>query len=106
MPSQAMLIMTTLDDEAAAARLAATLVEQRLAACVQQLDIQSHYRWQGAVKCDGEVLLLVKTSAEASQAAMRAIEENHAYDVPEIVCVPIADGLPSYLDWVAAQTSQ
>lgn len=104
MDAQAVLIMTTVDDERAAAALATKLVERREAACVQQVDIRSRYRWDGEVKCDPEILLLVKTSRAAATAAMRTIEENHPYDVPEIVAVPITQGLPAYLDWMTRET--
>lgn len=99
------VIMTTVDSEELAASLAAVLLERRLAACVQQLEITSRYRWEGAVQCDAEILLLVKTSAAAAEAAVRAIEENHSYDVPEILVLPATGGLPAYLDWIAAETA-
>ena len=104
MTTKAILIMTTVDSEDAAARVASALVERREAACVQQVDIRSRYRWEGEVKCDPEILLLVKTSTEASEAAMRTIRENHGYDVPEIIALPVTDGLPAYLDWIADST--
>jgi periplasmic divalent cation tolerance protein len=104
MNTRATLIMTTVDSADAAARLATTLVQRHEAACVQQVDIRSHYRWEGKVKCDPEILLLVKTSSAAVEAAMNTIRENHGYDVPEIVAVPITDGLPVYLDWIAEST--
>ena len=104
MDAKATLIMTTVDSEQRAAALAARLLERRLAACVQQVRITSRYRWDGEAKCDEEILLLVKTSAEAAKAAALAIEENHGYDVPEIVVLPITDGLPAYLDWLNRET--
>lgn len=105
MDTGAVVIMTTVDSEELAASLASMLVERRLAACVQQLEIASRYRWQGAVQCDAEFLLLVKTSAGAADAAARAIEENHSYDVPEILVLPVSSGLPAYLEWVASETA-
>ena len=104
MNSKATLIMTTVGSEDAAARLATALVQRREAACVQQVDIRSRYRWEGEVKCDPEILLLVKTSTAAAEAAMNTIRENHGYDVPEIVAVPITDGLPAFLDWIGEST--
>lgn len=99
------MIMTTVDSEELAASLAAMLLERRLAACVQQLEISSRYRWEGAIQCDAEFLLLVKTSAAAANAAVKAIEENHTYDVPEIVVLPVTGGLPAYLNWLSAETT-
>lgn len=104
MDEQARVIMTTVDSEELAATLATRLVEQRLAACVQQVNIASRYWWNGEVRRDDEILLLVKTSANAAAAAMKAIEDNHSYDVPEIIALPITDGLPAYLDWIGAST--
>ena len=106
MHAKAALIMTTVDSEDAAARLARTLLERREAACVQQVDIRSRYRWDGEVKCDAEILLLVKTSTTAAEAAMETIRSTHDYDLPEIVCVPITDGLPAYLQWMASETNR
>jgi periplasmic divalent cation tolerance protein len=105
MDAKAIVIMTTVDSEEAAARLATVLIERREAACVQQIEIRSRYRWEGAVKCDPEILLLVKTSVPASEAAMNTIRETHSYAVPEIVAVPVSGGLPAYLDWLAAETT-
>jgi periplasmic divalent cation tolerance protein len=105
MDAKAILIMTTVDSEALAATLATKLLELRQAACVQQVDIRSRYRWDGDVKCDTEILLLVKTSTDAADAAMRTVRESHSYEVPEIVALPISGGLPAYLDWVAAEAS-
>lgn len=105
MSAGAVVIMTTVDSEELAASLAAMLLERRLAACVQQLQIASRYRWEGAVQCDAEILLLVKTSAGAADAAVRAIEEHHSYEVPEILVLPATGGLPAYLEWIAAETA-
>lgn len=106
MEVKAVVIMTTVDSEEAAARLATALVERRQAACVQQVDIRSRYRWEGEVKCDPEVLLLVKTSAAAGEAATNTIRELHGYSVPEIVTVPITGGSPEYLAWLATETTR
>jgi periplasmic divalent cation tolerance protein len=103
MNAKATLIMTTVDNEQLADSLATMLIERRLAACVQRVNITSNYRWHGEVRRDAEILLLVKTSTDAREAAMRAIEEHHTYDVPEIIALPIADGLPAYLEWVTKE---
>lgn len=103
METQAILIMTTVDSEELARSLAGRLLERRLAACVQEVRIASRYRWEGAVQCDAEILLLVKTSRKAAAGAMQVIEENHSYDVPEIIALPVTDGLPAYLDWIGKE---
>jgi periplasmic divalent cation tolerance protein len=98
-----MLIMTTVDSDDAAAALASSLLERRLAACVQEVRINSRYRWQGELRYDAEILLLVKTSKQAAEAAMDLIRDIHNYEVPEIIAVPIDAGLPAYLQWLTAE---
>ncbi|MEX2496817.1 MAG: divalent-cation tolerance protein CutA [Woeseia sp.] len=95
--------MTTVDSEELAANIGTQLVQQKLAACVQEIRIMSRYRWEGEVKCDPEILLLVKTSTAAADDAMRLIRDNHPYELPEIIATPITAGLPAYLDWLAGE---
>ena len=84
--------------------LARTLVELRLAACVQILPaLRSIYRWEGRIEMADEVRLDAKTTSACLEALIAAIRERHPYDVPEIVAMPLAGGNPAYLDWVRAQ---
>jgi periplasmic divalent cation tolerance protein len=100
-----LLVLTSLPDRAAAERLADTLVEKRLAACVNILaPCRSVYRWKDAVQHDEEHPMLIKTTAEAYSALEAAVRAGHPYELPEIIAVPVERGLPAYLDWVAAQT--
>ena len=100
-----LLVLTNLPDRAAAERLAALLIEQRLAACVNILaPCRSVYRWKGAVRRDEEHPMLIKTTVERYPALEKALREGHPYELPEIIAVPIERGLPAYLDWVAAET--
>jgi len=100
-----LLVITNFPDRAGAERLANMLVERRLAACVNVLPpCRSVYHWQGAVETAEEVPLLVKTSAERYAALERAIVEAHPYELPEVIAVPLARGLPAYLQWVAGET--
>lgn len=102
----ALLVITTLPDEESARRLAAQLVEQRVAACVNILaPCRSVYRWQGRVEEAEEVPLLVKTTAARYAALEEAIRAHHPYELPEIVAVRIDRGLPDYLAWVAEETA-
>lgn len=92
-------------DREAAVALARALVEARVAACANVLaGCTSVYRWQGAVESADEVPVLIKTTAERYPALEQAIRERHPYELPEIVAVPIAHGLPAYLQWVGAET--
>jgi periplasmic divalent cation tolerance protein len=100
-----LLVFTNLPDRASAERLAELLLEQRLAACVNILaPCRSVYRWKGAVQHDEEHPMLIKTSAERYAALEQALRQGHPYELPEIIAVPIEQGLPAYLDWVAAET--
>jgi periplasmic divalent cation tolerance protein len=101
-----LLVFTNLPDREAALALANTLIEQKLAACVNVLgECTSVYRWQGAVENAGEVPLLIKTTASRYAELEAAIREQHSYELPEIIAVPLARGLPEYLQWVAAEVS-
>ncbi len=102
-----LLVLTNLPDAARAQALAAALVEARLAACVNILaPCRSVYRWQGKVENASEVPVLIKTSADRYAALEAAIRQQHPYELPEIVAVPIERGLPDYLDWLARETTQ
>lgn len=102
----ALLVFTTLPDAASAQALAADLVARRLAACVSQLaPCRSTYRWQGAVENADEIPLLIKTTRERYDALEAAIRRCHPHELPEILAVPAERGLPDYLAWIAAETS-
>lgn len=102
---QTLLVLTNLPDQASAQALAATLVTERLAACVNLLaPCRSIYRWQGEIESAEETPLLIKTTAECYAALEAAIRAGHPYELPEIIAVPIVRGLPEYLAWVAAET--
>lgn len=100
-----LLVITHLPDRTVAESLARHLVERRLAACVNILaPCHSVYRWQGAVETATEVPLLIKTSAAGYAALERELRARHPYELPEIIALPLTQGLPDYLAWVAAQT--
>jgi periplasmic divalent cation tolerance protein len=97
-------IQITCGSQDEADRIAAALVDGRLAACVQRLPIRSTYRWEGAVQHDDEVLLLVKTVAARFDDVAATVRELHSYDVPAITAVPIVRGTDDYLAWIDAET--
>jgi periplasmic divalent cation tolerance protein len=101
-----LLVLTNLPDRASAERLAGSLVEKRLAACVNILaPCHSVYRWEGAVQHDEEHPMLIKSTAEGYPALEAAIRADHPYELPEIIAVPVERGLPAYLDWVATEST-
>ncbi len=104
-PDVAVVVLSTAPDEAEAARLARVLVEERLAACVSRAPgLKSVYRWEGAVEDADEILLIIKTHARRAPDLTRRLRELHPYEVPEILVVPVAAGLASYLDWIRRET--
>ena len=101
-----LLVLTNLPDRAAAERLADSLIEQRLAACINILaPCRSVYRWEGALQHDEEHPMLIKTTSERYPALEQAIRARHPYELPEIIAVPVEHGLGAYLDWVATESA-
>lgn len=105
-PHEILLVLTTLPDADTAARIARQLVDARLAACVSVLaPCTSVYRWQGQTETATEVPLLIKTPRARYADLEAALRAAHPYELPEIVAVPVSEGLPAYLAWVAGETS-
>lgn len=102
----ACVILCTAGSREEAERLAELLVTQRLAACVQITDIASRYVWEGQLTKDAECLLLIKTRTSLYGEVQAAILANHSYAIPEIVQLPIQQGLPAYLNWLMQNTKE
>ncbi len=101
-----LLVLTNLPDRAAAEKLAEELVGKRVAACINILaPCRSVYRWKGAVQHDEEHPMLIKTTHERYPALEQALRAAHPYELPEIIALPVEQGLPAYLDWVASETT-
>ena len=94
------IIITTCADKESAKAMARLLVEKRLAACVQMMPIESIYMWRGELCDDSETALLIKSKTALFDEIALAIQEAHAYELPEIIQVPITSGLPEYLKWI------
>lgn len=98
-------VRTTTGSREDAESIAGPLVESRLAACVQIVGpITSIYRWKGDVELEEEFLLLIKTRSIKFPDVRMLIEENHPYEVPEIISVPITGSSASYLEWMEKNT--
>jgi periplasmic divalent cation tolerance protein len=95
------VVLSTCASPEEAGRLAQSLVEQRLAACVNVIPgISSHYWWQGKLETAQECLLLVKSSRERFEQLRTAIEQAHSYEIPEVIALPVVDGALNYLNWI------
>jgi periplasmic divalent cation tolerance protein len=103
----ARIVLTTTPNSEEAARVARTLVEERLAACATLIpSVRSIYRWQGKVEESTETMLLIKTSTEQLAALEARILALHSYETPEFLVLPIESGSFGYLDWLRASLSR
>ena len=95
----------TFPDHAVANLFGTSLLQKRLAACVQCIPgVQSSYLWEGAVQTAEEVLMLVKTFEDHVSDILALLAEGHPYDVPECIVIEMTRVLPSYLDWMKKET--
>jgi periplasmic divalent cation tolerance protein len=102
-----LLILTNLPDAASADKLANVLIEKRAAACVNIMSpCRSIYRWRGVVEAAVEIPLLIKTTAVNYALVEELVRTHHPYDVPELIAMPITQGLPDYLNWLATETEK
>ena len=98
-----LLALSTVATEADAERIARSLVEKGLAACVNVVPgLVSLYRWQGKIERHQEMLLLIKTTGERLEDLKAALLAEHPYELPELVALPIAAGHEPYLEWLAS----
>ncbi len=101
------VVLVTAADADAAAALGRALVEERLVACANVVGpVRSIYRWDGAVQDGTEHLLLLKARADDLAALTARVQALHAYDVPEVVALPVVGGSAAYLAWVTASTAR
>ena len=101
--AEAIIVLMTAANREEAVRIAEMLVSTRLAGCVQILpEIQSIYRWQGAVAHDAEVLLVAKTTSGRFDELDRRVREIHSYETPEIVAMQVTAVSEPYLKWLQA----
>src|SRR3954467_6584833 len=104
--SDYVIVLTTLPADVDAAAFAESLVEARVAACVNLMPImQSIYRWQGQIEQDSERQVVIKTSRLRIDALWQRVRDLHPYDVPEFVVLPIVDGNQGYLQWIGDSTA-
>jgi periplasmic divalent cation tolerance protein len=100
------IVLTTIPADADGPAFGRTLVDERLAACVNLLPImESVYRWEGRVEQESERQVVIKTARERVVALWERVREMHPYEVPEFVVLPIVDGNDAYLRWVGESTT-
>ncbi len=95
------VVVSNCGSEAEARKIAESLVEKRLAACVTWVPAaQSVYRWQGTIESSTEILLMIKSTRAAFPDLRLELLKLHSYETPEILALPVVDGSASYLDWI------
>ncbi len=106
MKAQLQVVLATAPDVETANKIARTLVEERLVACVNVVSgVTSIYRWQGKIEEAAEVLLVMKTVSERLPAVVTRTKELHPSKVPEVIALPVEAALPAYAEWVADETA-
>jgi len=98
------VLLTTMANENEAQNMSQMLIDRKLAACTQEFEVNSRFRWNDTIQTETEVVLLVKTAVDRVEATVEAIREAHSYDLPEIIVLPVTGGLPAYMDWVHSET--
>jgi len=101
MQPESILVLVTCGSEEEALKIAHSLVEERLAACVNLISpVRSIYRWEGKIWDEKEWILFIKTQKERFEELERKVKSLHSYSVPEIIGLPIVEGADSYLKWL------
>ncbi len=99
------VVFITASNEDEAVKIARTLVEVRLAGCVNIIkNIRSIYSWQGKIEDEAEVFMILKTQRPLFDAIMKQVKQLHSYTVPEIIAIPIIEGSEDYLKWLSEVT--
>lgn len=105
--SEPIVVLVTCGSEEEAVKIAHSLVENRLAACVNLISpIRSIYRWEGKICDEIEWLLIIKTQQQRVEALEEKVKSLHSYSVPEIISLPIVKGASSYLEWLLEETTK
>jgi periplasmic divalent cation tolerance protein len=100
------IVLVTCPDEKTAGKLSDLLLDKRLAACVNVVPgLTSKYWWKGKLEKCSEVLMIIKTRKSLVNEIEKAVKQNHPYDVPEVIAIPIVAGSAEYLDWIESETS-
>lgn len=100
------IVLTTFESEQQAKPVIDEIIKCKLAACVQEIRIKSHYTWKGEVCHEDEVLVLIKTRKELYPELESKLQEIHPYETPEILYVDVESGSAAYLAWIDEQTGK
>jgi periplasmic divalent cation tolerance protein len=105
-PKDILVIMVTAPNQEEAARIADQCVRSHQAACATTIPmVHSTYWWEGKLVKEHETMVILKTTADKFPSLRETIQNMHPYKVPEIIAMPVNDGLPQYLEWVRSETA-
>jgi periplasmic divalent cation tolerance protein len=105
MRDEPVLLYTTYPSLVEAEKSGLKIVEAGFAACVNIVPaMRSIYRWKGVVEAADEVVMFVKTRASLAERVTAALRENHSYETPAILVLPVSGGNQSFIDWILAET--
>lgn len=100
------VVLITAPSEKEGMEISRTLVEERLAACVNVVgNLRSVFRWEGKIEVEPEVLLVAKSRESLFEELEKRVRELHPYSVPEVIALPIVMGAEAYLSWLEEETS-
>ncbi len=95
------VVYVTVSNRTEGEKIARALLKEKLAACVNIVDnVQSFFWWKGSIDNGSESLLIIKTKKARFKALVKEVREQHSYDVPEIIALPVVDGSGDYLKWI------
>jgi periplasmic divalent cation tolerance protein len=104
--SDPIVVLVTCGSEEEAMRIANSLIEERLAACVNIISpVHSIYRWEGKILDEKEWMLIIKTQEGRFEDLEKKVKSLHSYSVPEIIALPIVEGSAPYLKWLEENTA-
>jgi len=100
------VVYTTINKIQDARKIAHTLVEEQLVACVNIIpNVESVYRWKGNIEEDNEYIIIARTTEDNVEKTIQRIEQIHTYELPDIIVLPVTGGLKDYLDYVSNETA-
>jgi periplasmic divalent cation tolerance protein len=104
---ESIVVLVTCGSEEEATKIANSLVEERIAACVSIISpVRSIYRWEGKILDEKEWVLIIKTQKKRFEELEKKVKSLHSYSVPEIIGLSIVEGSPAYLEWLEEMTKK
>ncbi|MFN7181580.1 MAG: divalent-cation tolerance protein CutA [Planctomycetota bacterium] len=94
------VVFVTAENNEHAHKIGEAILNKKLAACINYVEVTSHYWWENKLHKEPETMLIIKTAKDKFQQLLKTIKENHTYAVPEVIALPIVKGNPKYLVWL------